>query len=174
MIHKMSWLVTAERVMSNHRRERDEMLLHDRLDRCSNRSRRKSDISQNVQRDPVAVKACNSVPTLDRNKLGTHSKNSLRIWYAPKVGSLRMVYEIGGQRKKSMMAEVAYEIPHDLACHISPANQDASRAHCASVFSTRTRAHEPLTALVRPRHHISHRLGAFSKTIHHAAEFDLQ
>ena len=29
------------------------------------------------------------------NQLDTHSKNSFRIWYAPKVGSLRIVYEVG-------------------------------------------------------------------------------
>ncbi len=38
-----------------------------------------------------------------------------------------MVYEIGNQqRKKSTIEKVAYKIPHDLACDISPANQDAS------------------------------------------------
>jgi hypothetical protein len=34
------------------------------------------------------------------NQLDTHSKNNFRIWYAPKVGSLRIVYGVGSQRKK--------------------------------------------------------------------------
>lgn len=72
------------------------------------------------------------------------------------------------------MERVAHKIPHELACHISPADQDASRAHCVSVVCPRARAHEPLTALVRPRHYISYRLRAFRETIHQAAEFDLQ
>jgi hypothetical protein len=86
-----------------------------------------------------------------------------------------MVYEIGNQqRKESTIEKVAYKIPHDLACDISPTNQDASRAHRASVICTWARTHEPLTALVRPRHYISHGLCALSKTIHQAPEFDLQ
>ena len=69
---------------------------------------------------------------------------------------------------------MSYKIPHDLAGHISPSDQDASGTHCAPVLWTGARTHEPFTALVRPRHNIPHRLCAFSKTIHHTAKFDLQ
>jgi hypothetical protein len=60
------------------------------------------------------------------NQLDTHSKNNFRIWYAPKVGSLRIVYGVGSQRKKLTKEKVSYKIPHDLAGHISPSDQDAS------------------------------------------------
>src|SRR6266404_1375141 len=57
--HKMRWwLVAAERVLSNHRGERYKVLLHDRLDRCSNRCGRERYVPQNVQCDPIAVWAC--------------------------------------------------------------------------------------------------------------------
>jgi len=51
MIHEMSWLIAAERVIGKG----DEMLLHNRLNGSSNRGCRKRDISQDVQRDPVTV-----------------------------------------------------------------------------------------------------------------------
>jgi len=53
------------------------------------------------------------------------SKNSFRIWYAPKVGSLRIVYGIVSQRKRFDDRNVSYKVPHDLARHISPSDQDA-------------------------------------------------
>src|SRR5258708_39447772 len=46
MAHKMRWLVAAKSVLSNHRRERYEVLLHDRVRRCSDRCGRERDIAR--------------------------------------------------------------------------------------------------------------------------------
>jgi hypothetical protein len=64
-------------------------------------------------------------PNIRGNQLDTYSKNSFRIWYAPKVGSLRIVYGVESQQTKSTKERVPYKIPHDLAGHVSPSDQDA-------------------------------------------------
>jgi hypothetical protein len=123
----MSWLISTERVLTDHGREGNEVLLHDRFNRCSNRCCRECNISQDVQCDPVTV------------------RNALRFQISAEtswIRTLRIVSGSGMHRRSGRcesstesavsekiimtMEDVSYKIPHDLARHISPSDQDAS------------------------------------------------
>lgn len=74
------------------------------------------------------------------------------------------------------------QIPHDLARHVSPPNQHTPRAHPALLTATETHPtvlvpshpHQPLTTLVSPAHHISHRFRALSKSFEDSEKFDFE
>ena len=62
-----------------------------------------------------------------------YSRKSLRIWNAPKAGSLRMVYQSTPlfsndleTEDKSDETKGTHEVPHDLTSHVAPTDQDAS------------------------------------------------
>lgn len=71
-----------------------------------------------------------------------------------------------------------HEVPHDLASHVAPTDQDTSGRERGTLLNPRhantTTAHETLTAVICPCHDLTHRLSTFLKVVEEGDEVDFE
>ena len=85
----------------------------------------------------------------------------------------KAMWSVTPEREKTYTVILTYQISHHLARNIAPPNEDTPRAHSSAIFTT-TVGHQAITALVRPRHHVSHRLRAFGQPIEQVDKIHLE